>query len=121
MSYIKRTKRNGKIYLSEVESKRIDGKVITKHIRYIGKEVDGEAIISTSLSDIEVEQVKVYGPLLILNQIAKEINLSFLLGEYGDEILSMVYLNSGSFLPPTLALFEQIFVNRFHYFFLPFV
>lgn len=91
MSYIKKTKRNGKVYLSEVESKRVDGKVVTKHIRYIGKEIDGETIISTSISDIEVEQVKVYGPLIILNHIAQEIGLSSLLGEYGDEILSMVY------------------------------
>ncbi len=91
MSYVKKTKRNGKIYLSEVESKRVDGKVVTKHIRYIGKEINGKTIISTSISDIEVEQVKVYGPLIILNHIAQEIGLSSLLGEYGDEILSMVY------------------------------
>lgn len=91
MSYVKKTRRNGKIYLSEVESKRVDGKVVTKHLRYIGKEINGETVISTSIADIEVEQVKVYGPLIILNHIAQEIGLSSLLGEYGDEILSMVY------------------------------
>lgn len=91
MSYVKRVKKNGKVYLSEVESKRVGGKVVTKHIRYIGREVDGNTIISTSISDLEVEQVKVYGPLIILNHIAQEIELSSLLGEYGDEILSMVY------------------------------
>jgi len=91
MSYTKRTKRNGKIYLSEVETKRVHGKVITKHIRYLGTEVDGKTILSSSISNFEVEQVKVYGPLLILNHIAEEINLSFWLGDYGDEILSMVY------------------------------
>jgi len=91
VSYIKKHRKNGKVYLSEVESKRIDGKVVTKHIRYIGKEVDGEAIISTSISDIDVKQVKVYGPLMILNHIAQEIDLPSLLGEYSDEILSMVY------------------------------
>jgi transposase len=91
MSYIKKTKKNGKVYLSEVESKRINGKVVTKHIRYIGKEVDGKTILSSSVSNVEIEQVKVYGPLLILNHIAQEIKLSSLLGEYGDEILSMVY------------------------------
>lgn len=91
MSYIKRSKKNGKVYLSEVESKKINGKVVTKHIRYLGKEVDGETILSSSISNLEVEQVKVYGPLLILNHIAEEIKLSSMLGEYGDEILSMVY------------------------------
>ena len=91
MSYIKRTKRNGNVYLSEVENKKINGKVVTKHIRYIGKEVDGETILSTSVNDIEVDKVKVYGPLIILNHIANEFGLSELLGEYGDELLSMVY------------------------------
>lgn len=91
MSYIKRYKKGGKTYLSEVETKRVNGKIVTKYIRYIGKEVDGQTILSTSISDIEINQVKVYGPLLILNHIAQEIGLSSLLGEYGDEILSMVY------------------------------
>jgi len=91
VSYIKKYKRGGKIYLSEVETKRVKGKVVTKYIRYIGKEVDGETILSTSISDVEINQVKVYGPLVILNHIAQEIGLSGLLGEYGNEILSMVY------------------------------
>ncbi len=91
MSYIKRSKRKGKVYLSEVESKRVNGKVVTRHIRYLGKEADGKTVLSSSLSHVEVEQVKIYGPLLVLNHIAKEINLSSLLGKYGNEILSMVY------------------------------
>lgn len=97
MSYIKRTKRNGNIYLSEVENKRVNGKVVTKYIRYIGKEVDGETIISSSISNVEIERVKVYGPLILLHHIAEEINLSFLLGQYGDEILSMVYAHCLNF------------------------
>lgn len=97
MSYIKRSIKNGKTYLSEVESKRVDGKVVTKHLRYIGKEVDGETILSSSISNFEVEKVKVYGPLLALDQIAKEIKLSSLLGDYGDEILSMVFAHCLNF------------------------
>ncbi len=91
MSYIKRSKRKGHVYLSEVETKRVNGKVVTRHIRYLGKEADGKTILSSSLSDVEVEQVKIYGPLLVLNHIAQEINLPSLLGRYGNEILSMVY------------------------------
>lgn len=91
MSYIKRTKRNGKIYLSEVESVRVDGKVVTRHIRYIGKEANGETVLSSSISNVEVEQVKVFGPLMVLNHIAKEIGLSEILGKYGEELLSMVF------------------------------
>ncbi len=91
MSYIKRSKKNGKVYLSEVETKRIDGKVVTRHIRYIGKEVDGKTVLSSSISNLEVDEVKIYGPLLVLNHLAQEIGLSSILGNYGDEILSMVY------------------------------
>jgi transposase len=91
MGYIKRSKKNGKVYLSEVETKRIEGKVVTRHLRYIGKEVDGETVVSSSLSNVEVDEVKIYGPLLVLNHLAQEIGLSSVLGHYGDEILSMVY------------------------------
>ena len=91
MSYVKRSKRKGKVYLSEVETKRVNGNVVTRHIRYLGKEADGKTVLSSSLSNVEVEQVKIYGPLLVLNHIAQEINLPLLLGPYGNEILSMVY------------------------------
>ena len=91
MSYIKKIKKNGKIYLAEVESKRVDGKVVQRHIRYIGKEADGKTILSSSISDISIEEVKIHGPLLVLNYFCKKIGLSELLGEYGDEILSLVF------------------------------
>jgi transposase len=97
MSYIKRSKKNGKIYLSEVENRKVNGKVQTKHIRYIGKEVDGETILSSSISTVDVEQVKVYGPLLVLHHIAQEIELPSTLGEYAEEILSMVYAHCLNF------------------------
>ncbi len=94
MSYIKRSKRKDKIYLSEVETKRVNGKVVTRHIRYLGKEIDSKTVLSSPLSNVEVEQMKINGPLLVLNHIAQEINLSSLLGQYGNEILSMVYAHS---------------------------
>ena len=59
MSFIKKSKRNGKIYLSEVENRWVDGKCVQKHVRYIGTEVDGETKLASSISDIEVEDVKV--------------------------------------------------------------
>lgn len=91
MSYIRKRKRNGKVYLEEVESKRIDGKVVQKHIRYVGREADGKTILSASISDLEIEQVKVHGPLLVLHHLAKEIGLNESLGAFADEMLSMVY------------------------------
>ena len=91
MSFVRRIKKNGRIYLAEVENQRIDGKVIQKHLRYIGREVDKKAVISISSSSLTVDKVKVYGPLLVLNSIAQQIKLPEVLGEYADEILSMVY------------------------------
>lgn len=91
MSFIRKVKIGNRIYLSEVENKRINGKVVQKHIRYVGKEADGKTIQSSSISNLQIEQVKIYGPLLILNHIAQEIHLPALLGKYGKEILSMVF------------------------------
>ena len=91
MSFIRKIKVKGRVYLAEVESKKINGKVVQRHIRYIGKEVDGRTILSTSMSDVEVDQVKLHGPLLVLNHLAQEIGLADHLGPYGNEILSMVY------------------------------
>lgn len=91
MSFIKRFRKNGKTYLAEVESQWFDGKVKTKYIKYLGKEADGKTILSSSISNIKIQKIKLYGPLLLLNHLAKEISLSEILGEYGDEILSMVY------------------------------
>jgi hypothetical protein len=91
MSFIRKRKRNGKIYLEEVESIRVDGKVVQKHIRYVGRELDNKTILSSSISDISIEEIKVHGPLLVLNYFCKKIGLSEILGEYGDEILSLVF------------------------------
>ena len=91
MSYTRKRKGNGKIYLEEVESKRVGGKVVQKHIRYIGTQADGKTVLSASMSDVQIEQVKVHGPLIVLHHLAKEIRLDQCLGAFSDELLSMVY------------------------------
>lgn len=91
MAFIKRSKRNGKIYLNEVENKWVEGKCVQKHIRYIGTEIDGDTKLAASISNIEIEEVKVFGPLIVLHHIAEEVGLPGLLGKYSPEILSLVY------------------------------
>lgn len=91
MSFIRKIKRGKKVYLAEVESRRVDGRVVQRFIRYIGKEADGRTILSTSMSDVEVDEVKLYGPLLVLHHLAEEVGLREHLGHYANEILSMVY------------------------------
>lgn len=91
MSFIRKFKKGDKVYLAEVENRRIGGKVVQRFLRYVGKQADGRTILSTSLSDAEVEEVKLYGPLLVLHHLAEEIGLREHLGPYAGEILSMVY------------------------------
>ena len=44
MSFIRKIKRGNSVYLAEVENHRnAEGKVVQKHIRYIGKQIDVEA------------------------------------------------------------------------------
>jgi len=91
MSFIRQIKRKGRVYLAEVENKWVEGKVVQRHIRYVGREADGKTLLAASLSEVEVEQVKLYGPLLVLHHLAKRIGLPEQLGPYSQEILSLVY------------------------------
>jgi transposase len=91
MSFIRRIKRQGRVYLAEVENRWVKGKCVQRHLRYLGREANGKTVLTASLSDVEVEQVKLYGPLLVLNHLAEEIQLAEQLGPYSQEILSMVY------------------------------
>ena len=91
MSFIRKIKKGDKVYLAEVENQRVGGKVVQRFIRYVGKEADGRTVLSASMSDVEVEQVKLYGPLLVLHYLAQEIHLPEQLGNYSQEILSLVY------------------------------
>lgn len=91
MSFIRKFKKGEKTYLAEVENQRVNGKVIQHFIRYVGKETDGRTVFSTSMSDAEVEEVKSYGPLLVLHHIAERIGLRAHLGSYAGEILSLIY------------------------------
>jgi transposase len=91
MSFVRRIKRGNSIYLAEVENVRVGGKVIQKHIRYVGKEVDDKPILTGSVATSTIDQVTIYGPLLMLDEIARQIDLSAVLGEHGDYLLSLAY------------------------------
>lgn len=91
MVFVRKVKVGKHIYLAEVRSYRENGRVKQEFIRYIGKEVDGKTVLSGSINRAEITKVSVFGPLLVLNEIADQINLKYELGEYGDVILAMVY------------------------------
>ncbi len=91
MSFIRRRRRGGYIYLEEVESVRVGDKVTQRFIRHVGRESDGQRILSCSISNAEIEAVKLSGPLMVLHALANAIGLPRLLGEYASEILALVY------------------------------
>ena len=91
MSFVRKIKTKRGTYLAEVENRWVDGKVVQKHIRYVGREVNGETVLSSSLSDVAIDEVKVYGPVMVLDCLAKKIGLHELLGDRALEILSLVY------------------------------
>ena len=91
MSFVRKIKKGNKTYLAEVENVRVNGRVCQRHIKYVGREADGKTILASSISNLEIEKVKLCGPLMVLHHLAENINLPKVLGEYGNEILSLVY------------------------------
>lgn len=91
MSFIKRFRKNGRTYLAEVESYRVGKKVKTRFLRYVGRESDGKTVLSCSISEAEIKEVRLAGPLMVLHSLADSIGLPALLGEYANEILALTY------------------------------
>jgi hypothetical protein len=91
MSFIRKIKRGESIYLAEVENVRIGGRVVQRHVRYIGKQVDDRPFLTGSVERASVDKVTVFGPLLVLDEIAKQLDLSSLLGDFGEYLLSLAY------------------------------
>src|SRR5437867_13425332 len=82
MSFIRRIKRKSGVYLAEVENKWVKGKVVQRHLRYVGREADGKTLLAASISEVDVEEVKLYDPLLVLHLLAKEFGLADQLDPY---------------------------------------
>ena len=61
--------------MAEVENAWVDGKCVQRHIRYVGKQADDKVILASSVSNFEIDKVKLHGPLLVLNHLAQEIGL----------------------------------------------
>lgn len=91
MAFIRKIKKSSGTYLAKVESYRHEGKVKQRVIEYLGKQVKGKAVKKVYSNDIEVKQVKQYLDIVVIDQIAKELELHKLLGEHSAYILILIY------------------------------
>ena len=105
MTFIKRINRGKYTYLAEVKSVRVGTKVKHEFIRYVGKEVDNKTILSGSIERSKITSVTVYGPLLVLHNIAESLGLPTIFGEIAPYILSLVYAHCVE--PGSLASVEK--------------
>jgi transposase len=64
MVFIRKIKKKTGIYLAEVEGKRIDGKVVQKFIRYIGKVPESNPNITSKVEKKQMRDVEIVQKLL---------------------------------------------------------
>ena len=91
MTFIRKIKRGDHVYLAEVKNTWGNGKVVQKHLRYVGREVSDRRILSGSVDESDITQVKLWAPFIILDKLSKDIGLSQTLGEYGNYLLCLAF------------------------------
>jgi transposase len=92
MAFIRKYKRKGRVYLAEVENKRVDGKMKQIFIRHIGVEPDSDRSAFPSCNkDLSLDGVKVHGSILALDSIARLLGLHDILGPHFAPILALTY------------------------------
>jgi len=91
MSFIRKIKKGPHVYLAEVENRRVQGKVVQKVLRYVGKEINGQIQRRVVTTDVQVEAVRHCADVLAVHRVAERLGLADLFGEHGSYILSFVY------------------------------
>lgn len=93
MAFQKKVKTKSGTYIIEVEGYRDkEGKVKHRYLRSLGKlNEDGELIPRMNIENVEVETVRLHGPVHALHAITEEVGLEFIIGDYAAEILALVY------------------------------
>jgi hypothetical protein len=92
LSFIRKIKRGNRVYLAEVENNRDGGKVRQKLIRYLG--LDSACLendIPFKINDLNMGPIKVFGAVIALESIARELGLFELLGDVAEPILTLVF------------------------------
>lgn len=92
MPFVRKIKRGNRIYLAEVENIRDGVKVRQKLIRYLG--LDPACLqndIPFKINDLAVGPIKVFGAVIALESIARELGFFDLLGDIAAPILTLVF------------------------------
>jgi len=92
LPFIRKIKRGNRVYLAEVENIRDGVKVRQKLIRYLG--LDPACLqndIPFKINDLTVGHVKVFGAVIALESIARELGFFDLLGDIAAPILTLVF------------------------------
>jgi transposase len=98
MTFIRKIKRNGRIYLAEVENYREGAKVKQRHLRYIGEDPQSEKDHQLFQPvDLNVATVKVYGPVIVLESLARELGMFEILGDIAHPILALTFAHCMSY------------------------
>jgi len=90
LAFIRRIKKGDAVYLAKVESYREGGKVKQRVLEYVGKEENGIPVQKMDINKIGVENVKQYADVSVLNQLALELNLNYLLGKHHKSIIALL-------------------------------
>lgn len=92
LSFIRKIKRNGRIYLAEVRNQRDAGKVRQHVVRYLGLAPDQEAhSFPKSIAELKIDGSRVFGSVIVLDFIARQLGLYEILGEHAHGILALVF------------------------------
>ena len=90
MSFIRRYRKGNRFYLAEVESYRDGDKVRQRFIRQIGPDHQSNSKrISIDSDSIVADCVKIYGPVIALESIARDLDLYGILGDVAAPILTL--------------------------------
>ena len=92
MTFIRKIKRGDRIYLAEVKNYRQGAQVKQKIVRYLGLDPEcAKDDLKFKISSLAVSDVKVYGPVIVLENIARELGFYDILGNIAAPILALVF------------------------------
>src|SRR3990167_6250213 len=128
VAFIRKIKRKNRVYLAEVENIRDGVKVRQKVIRYLGLDpICVENDIPFKINDLKVGPVKVFGAVIALESVARELGFFELLGDIAEPILTLVFAHSLDYRSvddakewyettdlPNIFGYQKMPINRLH-------